>query len=284
MAQMAAGVRAEFVTDAQEIHLPISVEPEADEKGAPYVVDLTVDDVRTRIEATGICQIRHELPTGEHTVRLWLPQAGYTAVGAVELRGADSLRPLRRRPRWTTYGSSITQCHSAPGPSQTWPALAATALDWDLTCLGMSGQCHLDPIALRAITETPADVITLCLGINIYNAASFSGRTFSAQVSDFIERVRCAHPGVPIAVISPIGSADREAVPNAVGMTLEDYREALHEVIGTLKRDDEALALIDGTDILTVAEGHLLPDGLHPEAEGYRLMAQRLASRLTGLA
>lgn len=279
VAQMAAGVRLELVTDATALRLPLTFSYDR-----PGTLDVTVDgQLAERIALEGAHTLTHDLPGGEHEVRIWLPQVGRTGVGTLELVGATVADPLPQRPRWITYGSSISQCSAAAGPSETWPAIAATSLGWDLVCLGMSGQCHLDPIVERAIAAQPADLISTCLGINIHNGGSFSERTFAPQVSGFLERVREAHPGIPIAVITPIGSPERESGPSGTGLDLVTMRAALADVVSVLAEDDPDLHLIDGLGVLGVHEAHLLPDGLHPDAEGYRLMGTRLTERLSAL-
>ncbi len=276
VAQMAAGVRVELVTDATALRLPLTFAYET-----PGTLDLTVDgQLVDRVELEGAHTLTGELPAGMHEVRIWLPQVGRTGVGPLELVGATVADPLPRRPRWITYGSSISQCSAAAGPSETWPAIVATSLGWDLVCLGLSGQCHLDPIVGHAIAAQPADLVTMCLGINIHNGGSFSERSFAPQVSGFLERVRLAHPTIPVAVISPIGSPERETTPSAAGFDLVRMRAALADVVRVLAEDDPDLHLIDGLAVLGVHEAHLLPDGLHPDAEGYRLMGTRLTEQL----
>ncbi len=280
MAQMAAGVRLELVTDATAVRLPLTFAYET-----PGTVDVTVDGhLAQRRELTpGGHTLVHELPPGEHEVRIWLPQVGRTGVGTLELLGATVAAGLPRRPRWITYGSSISQCSAAAGPSETWPAIVATALGWDLLCLGLSGQCHLDPIVEHTIATHPADLVSLCLGINIHNAGSFSERSFAPQVAGFLDRLRAAHPGTPMAVITPIGSPDRETTPSTAGLDLVTMRAALTEVVDVLAEDDPDLHLVDGLAVLGLAEAHLLPDGLHPDAEGYHLMGTRLTEALGAL-
>ena len=281
MAQMAAGVRVELVTDAAALRLPLTFSYQD-----PGTLDLTIDgELADRRElSSGTQTLSWNLPEGRHDVRIWLPQVGRTAVGGLELSGAATIEQLPARPRWITYGSSISQCSAAAGPSETWPAIVATTRGWDLTCLGLSGQCHLDPIVERAFEGLSADFISLCLGINIHNGGTFNERTFAGQASGFIERVRDAHPGVPIAVITPIGSPDRETTGNLVGLNLEVMRDALAEVVAVLSESDERLHLVDGLEVLGLDEAHLLPDGLHPGAEGYRLMGARLAERLGAMS
>ncbi|QOR70230.1 hypothetical protein IM660_16700 [Ruania alkalisoli] len=281
-AQMAAGVRAQVRTDASSLRLPIAY----DESDSAWPLDVTVDgDLHQRIEvALGEQVLEVGLPDGEHDVVVWLPQKGRSAVGGVCLEGASAAEPMGMKPRWTTYGSSITQCSAAAGPSETWPAIVADRLGWDLTCLGFGGQCHLDPIAEHAIAQTPADVISLCLGINIHGQGSFTARSFAPQISGFVERVREAHPQARLAVMTPIGSPDREESPSTGGLTLVQMREAIGEVVAALNAHAAEITLIDGLSILGLDEADLLHDRLHPGPEGYRLMGERLTAALGDLA
>ncbi|MGI5149686.1 GDSL-type esterase/lipase family protein [Plantactinospora sp. CA-294935] len=279
-ARMAAGVRATVRTDATALELRVIA---LDDEVAP--VDVLVDGALWRREplGAGATTSRVTLPPGTKVVEVWLPQYGEARVGPLILHGATTAEPTGDDGdfRWVTYGSSITQCRTASGPSETWPALVARRLGWDLTCLGFSGECHLDPIAARAIADTRANLISLCLGINVYGRGSFGPRTLAGQVSGFIQTVRDAHPGVPVVVISPITSPSRERLPNAATMTLEDVRGAVGDAVAVLRLRGEArLHLVDGPSVLGPDEAHLLPDGLHPNADGYRLMAERLAPLL----
>ncbi|MEV0398060.1 GDSL-type esterase/lipase family protein [Polymorphospora rubra] len=278
-ARMAAGVRATVRTDATALELRVIA---LDDEMAP--VDVVVDGALWRREplAAGASTIRVTLPPGTKVVEVWLPQYGEAQIGPLVLHGAATADVTDGGGvRWVTYGSSITQCRTAFGPSETWPAQVARRLGWDLTCLGFSGECHLDPVAARAIAATRANLISLCLGINVYGRGSFGPRTLAGQVSGFIETVRDAHPGVPIVVISPITSPSRERLPNAATMTLEDVRGAVADAVAALRHGGEArLHLVDGPSVLGPDDAHLLPDGLHPNAAGYRLMAERLAPLL----
>lgn len=180
------------------------------------------------------------------------------------------------RLRWTAYGSSITQCIQAASPSQTWPALVAQQGCLDLTCLGFGGNCHLEPMVARLIRDIPTDFISLCVGINIMGGSTLSERTFAAGLIGFIQIIREKQPETPIAIISPIYSPNRETTENAVGFTLIKIREEIVNVIKVLQTNgDRNLHYINGLDLFGEEYGSYLPDGLHPNAEGYRIMAQR---------
>ena len=156
---------------------------------------------------------------------LWLPHAATVLVHSLETAGPCTVeRTVDRRPRWITHGSSITHCSEAHSPSRTWPATAAQLADLHLVSLGFGGQCHLDQAVARMIRDTPADVISLKLGINLHNMTSATHRTFAAMVLGFIQTVREGHPNTPILIISPIWAAWRGA---CMALTLSRNRSSL---------------------------------------------------------
>jgi hypothetical protein len=274
-----AGVRASWRTTATEVRLEIRAALDIYTKLAP--VDFLVDgELYQRHEVEiGEQQLTVALPGDDVELTIWLPQAGAIGVRAVDFTG-DAVPSPPTGPRWLTYGSSITQCTGAYGPSETWPALVARRHGWDLTALGFAGECHLDPIAARTIRDTPARLISLCLGINIYGGATFSGRTLPGQVESFLHTVRDGHPHTPIVVITPLVAPEHEAIPNEVGLTLDDVRACVE--LGARSLADPDLQLIDGRTVLTPEEAKALyVDDLHPGPDGYRLIADRLAPLLT---
>ena len=55
--------------------------------------------------------------------------------------------------------------------------------NFNLTCLGYGGQCHLDSMVARMIRDLPANFISMCLGINIQGASSLGPRAFVLRLS-----------------------------------------------------------------------------------------------------
>lgn len=276
-----AGIRATWRTSASALSLEIRAELGIYTRIAP--VDVLADGVllhRCEVEP-GEQRIRVPLPNRAVELDVWLPQAGVIAVREVSFEGKAVPVPPTG-PRWVAYGSSITQCAGAYGPSETWPALVARRHGWELVALGLAGECHLDPVAARTIRDTPARLISLCLGINVYGGATFSGRTLPGQVEAFLATVREGHPQTPIAVITPLPAPNREGIPNAVGLTLDDVRACVE--VGARARADADLHLIDGRTVLSREEAlALYADDLHPGPEGYRLIAERLSPLLAPL-
>jgi len=214
------------------------------------------------------------LPAGEKLLELWLPQSGDFALQQLEIDDDATLSPVEdNRPKWITYGSSITHCGAAASPSFTWPGVVARGRNLNLTCLGFGGQCHLDIQIARTMRNLPADYISICAGINIYGNSSLNARSFGSSLIGFVQLLREKHPSTPLALISPIYSFDRETTQNSVGWTLQDYRQAVAEAVQTLQDyGDENIIYVNGLDLFNEDLGHLMPDNLHPDAEGYKAM------------
>jgi hypothetical protein len=276
-ASMPAGVRLILISDTSSVGLQV-VQPGV-EATPTWVFDLLVDGqlhqrVAPEVDADTI--VFADIPAGEHLLELYLPSQ-YVPVVLRALHvddGASMQAYTDRRPRFVVYGSSISHCRHAAGPSETWPALVARRFDLHLTSLGYGGDCHLDPVVGRMIRDLPADYIGLKLGINMAGAGSVSDRTFRAFVLGLILTIRDGHPDTPMAVVSPICHPPRESTPNAVDMTLERMRERLAEACQILRsRGDGNLHYVDGMSLMGADDVHLYEDGIHPSAEGYRFLA-----------
>lgn len=272
-AEIPAGVRLHFQSDTAEVRLgivPSDVELQID-----CVVNGDLHETATAPPGSHSVTFRN-LPAGTKRIELYLSQKAPMRITQLEIqRDASWDVPADHRLRWLTYGSSITQCAAAASPAQTWPALVARAFDLHLTCLGYGGNCHLEPMVARMIRDWPADLISLCLGINVMGSASLGPRTFKAAVIGFITILREKHPDTPIAVMSPIISPPRETTPNAVGLTLTKMREEIESAVALLvARGDRNLLYVNGLEVFGESLVPHLPDLLHPDAEGYRLMAE----------
>jgi hypothetical protein len=61
-----------------------------------------------------------------------------------------------------------------------------------------------------------------------------------------------------------------------VDLTLERIRSKLEEIIE--RRRDENMFYLNGLELFSEAEFDLMPDGLHPNSEGYQLMGEKFAN------
>ena len=245
-----------------------------------------------------------DLSPTDKLVELWLPQN--EAVTLVALRTDAPVSPDDRpRRRWVHHGSSISQGSAATSPSLIWPVLAARAADLELRNLGFGGSAMADQCLARVIRDTPADVISIKLGINIVNADAMRMRAFIPAIHGFLDTVRDGHPGTPLFLVTPfycpihedtpgpgafdmatigssqvrfIATGDPAEVP-AGRLTLRSIRDALAQVAAA--RDDPNLYLIDGLSLFGPADEaeHPLADALHPDTASHQLIGTRFTEQ-----
>src|SRR5947209_12568253 len=74
-------------------------------------------------------------------IEIWLPH--HTRVDLIALRANRAILPPaaagRSEPRWVHHGSSISHCHAAERPTETWPAIAGRRAGVDVVNLGLGG-------------------------------------------------------------------------------------------------------------------------------------------------
>lgn len=275
---MPAGVRISFKSDTT--HLSGSIVEQRD----AGMLDIVCDgEFISSIDLKGKNSFVFEgLSNKEKLIELWLPQFGRFQLRSLELDDGASLEPyIDKRPRWITYGSSITQCRSAASPTQTWPGVVARDKGFNLTCLGYGGQCHLDSMVARMIRDLPAHYISMCLGINIQGASSLGPRAFRPAIIGAVQIIREQHPDIPIVLMSPIYCPNREENPNSVGFNLQKMRDEVQAAADALQAyGDENINYVSGLDVFGADFVDLLPDNLHPDAEGYRVMGKNFVTEV----
>lgn len=283
-ASHASGVRIVLKTDSKNIK--VSGEPLGDgyEDAPPGCqIDLCIDNeiIQTQVFNEDNEVLFADLPEGENTVELWLSPSYPIKIHGIELNDDASLEKFEdKRPKWITYGSSITHCIQAASPAMTWPAIVARNMNFNITCLGYGGQCKLDPMIARIIRDMNADFISLKLGINVH-AGDLSLRTFPAAVIGTIAIIREKHKNTPLIVCSPIYSPPREETPSVVGNTLKDMRDAVKRAVESFhKRGDKNIYYVDGLKIFGTELIDYLPDELHPDSKGMEFMAENFMNEV----
>lgn len=275
VASMAAGIRARFLAGKT-----VSVVLDADDRCGP--VDLLADGrlVARQPLDSGVHEYRFDLLDSARTVELWLPQFGAVRAGRLLVDQAEpEVVPSPGR-SWIAYGSSLTQCAGAAGPSETWPARVAQSFGLDLECLGLAGECHADIAIAEYIRDRNPRIVTLCLGTNVHEQSTMSLRTWESTVSAFL-RLVADRPGGQTIVIEAIPAPMLDAVPNQLGATLDDYRTVLRSVTDRLTGQLTGLRSVSTARILDAQENtDLFHDGIHPTAQGYQVLGERLTSLL----
>ena len=275
---MPAGVRISFQSNTTQVSGNIVPQNESG------ILDLCCDgEVIASLDLTQTDSFAFKnLSDSEKTIELWLPQFGNFQLRSLEIDDGATLDSVTdTRKQWVTYGSSITQCRTAASATQTWPAIVARERGLNLTCLGYGGQCHLDAMVARMIRDLPADYISMCVGINIQGASSLGPRAFRPAIIGAVQIVREKHPDIPLVLMSPICSPPREEAPNAVGFHLKGMREEVRAAAEALQaHGDKQVHYVDGLSVFGEDYVHLLPDDLHPDAEGYRVMGKNFITQV----
>ncbi|MEU1176137.1 GDSL-type esterase/lipase family protein [Streptomyces sp. NPDC005820] len=248
------------------------------------------------------------LPGGTKDFEIWLPHNETTELVALRTDApVEPARPSGRRV-WLHHGSSISHGSDAASPTGVWPALAARLVGVELINLGLGGSALLDPFTARALRDTPADLISVKIGINLVNTDLMRLRAFGPAVHGFLDTIREGRPTVPLVVVSPILCPMHEDTPGPTALdftsvaegqlwfqpmgdpaevasgklTLRVIRDALARIVEQRAADDPNLHYLDGRELYGEADAAELPlpDGLHPDAAIHRRMGERFAERL----
>ncbi|GAB3458173.1 SGNH/GDSL hydrolase family protein [Streptomonospora sediminis] len=282
----------------------------------------TVDggNVRTVDMATGATRTRTgPVATAAFTglggamkdVEIWLPHNEIAELVALRSDAPVEAVPQPRGRVWLHHGSSISHGSDAASPTTTWPAVAAYRGGAELINFGLGGSALLDAFTARTIRDTPADLISIKIGINLVNADVMRMRAFTPAVHGFLDTIReGGHPTTELLVVSPILCPIHEDTPgptvpdltgtsqgrirfqaagtpagNADGrLTLNAIRAELARIVQQRSAEDPHLHYLDGRELYGEADAAELPmpDRLHPDPAGHRRIGERFADLVFG--
>ena len=81
--------------------------------------------------------------------------------------------------------------------------------------------------------------------------------------------------------MSPIYSPGREKTANDAGLTLEYIRDEIKNAVDIMANSgDQNIYYLDGLTVFDNQYENLLPDSLHPNDEGYSIMAGNISNFL----
>ncbi|MFJ8313208.1 MULTISPECIES: GDSL-type esterase/lipase family protein [unclassified Streptomyces] len=243
-------------------------------------------------------------------IEIWLPYNETTQLVALRTDAPVEPVPDRGRKVWLHHGSSISHGSDAASPTTTWPAHAASLGGVELINLGFGGSALLDPFTARTLRDTPADLISVKIGINLVNTDLMRLRAFVPAVHGFLDTIREGHPGTPLLVVSPVVCPIHEDTPGpsapdlaaladgrlrfraagdpaevAAGkLTLRVIRNELAGIVAQRAEDDPNLHYLDGRSLYGEADAAELPlpDELHPDAATHLRIGERFAELAFG--
>lgn len=275
--------------------------------GDTLSIDMTTGTFRHEQGPAGTA--RFTLPTSPdraepRAVEIWLPHDETTVL--VTLRSDAPIEPVvdHDRPIWLHHGSSISHGSNAESPTSTWPAVAATHADVQLINLGLGGGALLDPFTARTMRDTPADLISIKIGINVVNSDLMRLRAFTPAVHGFLDTIREGHRQTPLLVVSSTYCPIHEDTPGpsmpdltrdgavrfvATGdpaeiasgkLTLNIIRDTLAAIVEQRRATDPHLHYLDGRRLYGEADCAELPllDGLHPDQASHQRIGDRFAA------
>jgi hypothetical protein len=274
--------------------------------GKVLLLDMATGTAETRPGPVGTVRF-NGLPDRVKDVEIWLPHTEVTELVALRTDTSVAAVPRGDRRVWLHHGSSISHGSNAASPSTTWPALAASLGGVELVNLGFGGSAMLDPFTARTLRDTPADLISVKIGINLVNADLMRLRAFGPAVHGFLDTIREGHPTTPLLVVSAILCPIHEDTPGpsavdlstgtprfratgdpaerAAGkLTLTVVRAELARIVEQRAADDPNLYHLDGRELYGEADvAELpLPDLLHPDAATHRRIGARFGELAFG--
>ncbi|MET7684631.1 GDSL-type esterase/lipase family protein [Streptomyces sp. NPDC005423] len=277
--------------------------------GDVLMVDMVTGATETRPGPVGTVRFT-ELPDRLKDVEIWLPYNEITQLLDLRTDAPVEAVPASGRKVWLHHGSSISHGSNAASPTTIWPALAASRGGVELINLGLAGSALLDPFTARAMRDTPADLISVKIGINLVNTDLMRLRAFGPAVHGFLDTVREGHPTTPLLVVSPVLCPIHEETPGpsaadlgqlaeerlqftaagdpaerAAGkLTLQVIRDELSRIVRQRAADDPHLYYLDGRELYGETDfAELpLPDQLHPDAATHERIGERFADLVFG--
>ncbi|MFJ7495074.1 GDSL-type esterase/lipase family protein [Streptomyces sp. NPDC097727] len=273
-------------------------------EGDTITIDLTSGAAQTRPGPVETLRFT-DLPDKEKDVEIWLPHDETTLLAALRTNAPVHTPPPSGRKVWLHHGSSISHGSNATTPTGTWPALASALGKVELVNMGFGGSALLDPFTARTMRDTPADLISIKIGINLVNTDLMRLRAFGPAVHGFLDTIRDGHPTTPLLVVSPIYCAIHEDTPGpsapdlsamsegrlrfvatgdpaqtAAGkLTLTVIRDELARIVQQRAATDPNLHYVHGLDLYGEAD-HAelpLPDDLHPDPATHQRIGERFA-------
>jgi len=206
-------------------------------------------------------------------ITIYLPNTHHVRVDAIGVAADTQFRSpssfALKRPL-VCYGSSVLQGTGASRGAMTYPALLARQLNLDYVNLGFGGSGRAEPQVVSLVSEIDACGFLFDLG-----------KSYGAQpievYAKMLDMIRASHPEVPIIVVTPIYSQRERTEPEYLDKS-EKLRVLMRQAAQErIQAGDQRTFVVEGLDLCGEADWDAFHDPTHPNDEGNRRMAERLA-------
>ena len=175
--------------------------------------------------------------------------------------------------RWLAFGDSITQGMTANLPTRTHTAIISLQRHYDCWNFGVGG-ATFDAALATTIPHLPdAGMITIAYGTNDFNRA-IPITEMKHALDRILAAIQQRYPRIPAYLITPVTWVDAPDA-NAIGLSLDAYREAIGETGATYPN----ITVIDGTKLIP-DDSSCFVDKVHPNNRGFAIYADNLAPLL----
>ena len=178
------------------------------------------------------------------------------------------------------YGDSYTLGTGASGPAKRWSTIVSAERGWNEVNPSVNGLGFVNkrdsrpgPDLVDQVISANPDIVMVTMGLNDNFSMPERADDIRAAITDDLTRLHEALPDARLIVVEPFWYADER--PSSVERIIGWVRDAAAQV---------------GADYIPGAshwiEGHpewMAGDGLHPNDDGYRALADRMDAELVKL-
>lgn len=260
-----AGIKLSILTDSRTLDLTGRIragartyagfDVEADGRGLTAIRMDTSDETQT-IRLADFFTQRTRL------ISVTFPQSAIVELDAISVEsGAQTSPPEPKSRKYLAMGDSITQGMDARGPESAYAIQLARMLDADLLNIGVGGHIF-DLDALDDDLPFKPDIVTIAYGTNDWTRG-ITRDEIAKTVDLYLTRLLDTVAGsADVYVLTPIWRAiGNEVKP---GGTLVEFSATIAESASKFTKINVA----DGTTLVP-HRPDLLPDGTHPNDEGF---------------
>ncbi|MDD4539076.1 MAG: SGNH/GDSL hydrolase family protein [Lentisphaeria bacterium] len=270
------GVRIAMITDSPSVRIRVAYGRAAREK---YALSVRVDDDSAWLCAPAQpratrCDFSIGLPSGRHWVEIGLPHLVETFVESVDIADGAHAEPVPAAAGRTLFvGDSIMQGMTTEALCRSYFDIVARGLAYDYVNVSVGGATAAPGLAQCLGGYSDWDLALVSFGTNDCTQ-NRPLEEYAASLAAIITALQCQGRG-KLCLLTTVPRPAQEGTPNAIGKTLDDYRQAAR----ALQTQFPELIVLEGPAMLP-ADERLLADGIHPNDAGSAVMARNILAAL----